>query len=97
MQQRLAVSHDYFRVIPTLIEALGYALFQEGFGVVQRLVCVWSTSARSKNHKVWWGLASGLCCLELAVWSALSVWFSSSCHPWFLGSSGNTHPLQRCA
>jgi hypothetical protein len=47
MQERLAVSHDCFRVVPTLIEALGYALFQ-GFGVVQRPVCVWSTSAISK-------------------------------------------------
>ena len=67
MQERLAVSHDCFRVVPTLIEAHGYALYQEGFGVVQRPVCVWSTSALSKNRKVWWGLASGLCCLELAV------------------------------
>ena len=40
MQERLAVSHDCFRVVPTLIEALGYALFQEGFGVVQRPVSV---------------------------------------------------------
>ena len=36
MQECLAVSHDCFRVVPTLIEALGYALFQEGFGVVPR-------------------------------------------------------------
>jgi hypothetical protein len=38
MQECLAASHDCFRVVPTLIEAPGYALFQEGFGAVQRPV-----------------------------------------------------------
>ena len=91
MQERLAVFHDCFQVVPTLIEAPGYALFQEGFGVVLRPVCVWSTSALSKTVK-----SGGASRAAFVVWN-WPLRNSSFCHPRFLESAGNTHPLQRCA
>jgi hypothetical protein len=92
MQARLAVFHDCFRVASALIEELGYALYQEGFSMVQRPVChPWflGSAADTEPHIV---IVGGD---QTEVPRSVPSSRAEVMVPWVLQYVSHTHVLQR--